>query len=94
MGAGVTIADIDDGVNDVPEFQGRISPLSRNFTVTPPSPDVSVNGTQADYDHGSLVGGVLVANAGNGVGAAGVAPSAQLMNLKCSDGSSIPGSCI
>jgi hypothetical protein len=95
MGAGVTIADIDTGVPaGISELQGRVSPSSENFMTTPPSSDVAPVGTAGEYDHGTLVATTMVGNAGNGAGAAGVAPEATVMNLKCSDNGSLSDSCI
>ncbi len=93
MGAGVVIADIDTGVDTSnPDLAGSISPLSYDFLNN----DTSVNpiGTATDYNHGTIVDGVMVAHAGNGTGAAGIAPDAQVMALKCSDSASISESCI
>ncbi|HET9061430.1 MAG TPA: S8 family serine peptidase [Acidimicrobiales bacterium] len=95
VGTGVTIAEIDGGVQaSSSELTGRISPLSESFLTTPPSSDVAPVGTATDYDHGNLVANVLVGNAGNGSAAAGIAPGAQVMDLKCSDDGQLSDACI
>ncbi len=95
LGSGVTIADVDTGVaSNIPELAGQVSPLSENFTTYPLSSDVSPIGKATDYDHGTLVADVLAAKAGNGVGAAGIAPGAKVMNLKCTDGSTVSDLCV
>ena len=95
LGSGVTIADVDTGVtSNIPELAGQVSPLSENFTTYPRSSDVSPMGMATDYDHGTLVADVLAARAGNGVGATGIAPGAKVMNLKCTDGSTVSDLCV
>ena len=89
MGSGVTIADVDTGAADIPELSGQISALSENFVPGENSSDVSPVGTAAGYDHGTLVAEALAAKAGEGVGAPGVAPGAQVMELKVSDNATV-----
>lgn len=94
-GTGVLIADIDTGVDLAnPDLAGQISPLSENFSVSPPNGDVQVQGQAAGFYHGTSVDGVMVGLAGNGWGGAGAAPGAQVMALKCGDTSTFTDSCI
>ncbi len=84
-GAGVLVAVIDGGVNTTStELLGRISPLSRNFLVTPPSTDIApAQSSEPAWQHGQWTSVTLSGNLGNGSGAAGVAPNAQVMQLVC-----------
>lgn len=72
-GAGVTVAVVDSGISDLPEFGGRVL---ANVTVTP-------DGVTADaYGHGTHVAGII---AGSGE-YPGVAQGANLVNVKVSAG--------
>ncbi|HWG11377.1 MAG TPA: S8 family serine peptidase [Rhodanobacteraceae bacterium] len=72
-GRGVTVAEVDSGVDaSHPDLRGRIS-QSRNF----------VDGSDAPAErHGTAVAGIIAAVAGNGMGIAGVAPQARLLALR------------
>ncbi len=74
-GRGVKVAVVDTGV-DVghPDLAGRVAGVG-NFV------DRGEIGFTRDV-HGTAVAGVLAADAGNGVGIAGVAPEASLLALK------------
>src|ERR671914_2843381 len=71
-GAGASVAVIDTGVRaDHPELAGRLLP-GHDF--------VDDDDTPQDGDgHGTHVSGVVVANAGNGVGVSSVAPGAAVL---------------
>lgn len=74
-GKGITVAVVDTGMDtEHPEFDGRIR-LWRDF--------VDQDGWAFRSDrHGTAVGGVIAANANNGIGMVGVAPDAQLVALR------------
>lgn len=72
-GRNVSVAVIDTQVDvNHPDLRGRIR-LSRNFAPQSPS--------RPEY-HGTEVAGIIAANAGNGIGIAGVAPGARVMALR------------
>lgn len=72
-GRGVTIAEVDSGVDaSHPDLRGRIS-LSRNF--------VDAGDVPAER-HGTEVAGIIAATADNGIGISGVAPQARLLALR------------
>lgn len=94
-GSGVLIADIDTGVDlSNPDLAGQISPLSENFSVSPPNTDVQAQGEANGFYHGTTVDGVMVGLAGNGWGGAGAAPEAKVLALKCGDSDTFTDSCI
>jgi subtilisin family serine protease len=83
-GAGVTIAVVDTGIDlNHPDLQSKIA---GHYTCIGGS---CTSGGNDDNGHGSHVAGIAAAATGNGVGIAGVAPSAKLMAVKVlkSDGS-------
>lgn len=85
-GAGVTIAIVDTGIDLThPDLKNKIV---SHYTCI----GTCKTGGDDDNGHGSHVAGIAAAATGNGVGIAGVAPSAKLMAVKAlaSDGS---GSC-
>jgi hypothetical protein len=72
LGEGVEVAVIDTGVdNGHPELAGRIAA----------SIDVTGFGASSDR-HGTAVAGIIAAEAGNAVGAYGIAPSAKIVAIK------------
>ena len=71
--APVRVAVIDSGVDlGHPDLAGRVA-AARSFVGGPPT-DMS--------GHGTVVAGVIAAQTGNGIGIAGLAPSAQLLVAK------------
>jgi subtilisin family serine protease len=82
-GAGITIAIVDTGIDLAhPDLKAHIA---SHYDCTSGS---CVGGTSAGNDdngHGSHVAGIAAAVTSNGVGVAGVAPSAKLMAVKVLD---------
>jgi hypothetical protein len=79
-GAGVTIADLDVGVQlDHPDLAGRWR-AGRDFYARDGNPT-----SDTHNPHGTNVAGVLGAKAGNGIGVAGIAPGSRLMPIRTSD---------
>ena len=79
-GAGVTIAVVDTGIAlDHPDLKSKI--------VRPVSciGGTCTAGGNDDNGHGTHVAGIAAAITGNGIGIAGVAPSARLMPVKVLD---------
>lgn len=75
----VTIAIIDTGIDiDHPEFEGRISPLSKNVVTGA----IGLSAVDDDYGHGTMVAGVIGANKDNGIGIAGMTQNTQLLVIK------------
>jgi serine protease AprX len=87
-GRGVGIAVIDSGIAQHPDLQTRVI-VSRNF-----NPNVS--GTDDPYGHGTAVAGIIGGNgASSGGRYIGIAPAANLINLRVNDGTgSAPTSAI
>jgi type VII secretion-associated serine protease mycosin len=72
-GAGVCVAVLDTGIATThPEFAGRIGGTL----------DLSGDGVEDGYGHGTHVAGIIAADANNGVGVAGAAPGATLLVVK------------
>jgi hypothetical protein len=84
LGAGVTVAVIDSGVNmDHVELDGRVVP---GWDFVDNDGDPSPSGTNSNEGHGTAVAGIIAAEA-NGVGTVGVAPEATLLVIRsCSLG--------
>lgn len=75
QGASVVIAVVDTGVDrSHPELAGRVA--GGIDLVEPGTPPDDPNG------HGTLVAGVIAANAGNGIGGTGVAPATSIMPVR------------
>ena len=79
-GQGVGVAVIDSGITAHPDVAGRVI-VSQNFNP-------NVTGTDDAYGHGTAVAGII---AGDGTASTGqyigVAPQANLINLRVNDGS-------
>lgn len=76
--ADVVVAVLDTGIQfDHPEFQGRLVP-GYDFVNNDEDP-------AADHPHGVLASGILLANANNDFGVAGIDHRARLMPLKVLD---------
>jgi len=72
-GKGVTIAEIDSGVDTAhPDLEGQVV-QAHNF--------IDDNAYRAEK-HGTEVAGIMVALEGNGLGIAGIAPDARLLALR------------
>ncbi|MGF1639505.1 MAG: S8 family serine peptidase [Rhodospirillales bacterium] len=89
LGAGVTIAIIDDGVDiDHPEFGGTgkiVAPRDATLQSNDPRPkDPFGTGPNRGDNHGTACAGVACAN--GTAGASGVAPGARLMPIRLSSG--------
>jgi thermitase len=71
----VTVALLDSGINRRhPDLRGRVSRTADFFTD---------KGRAEDTDgHGTMTAGLIAARANNGVGIAGVAPNARVMEVK------------
>ena len=81
LGEGVTIADIDVGVEyEHPDLSGRWAPGGYDFYER----DANATSDTAN-SHGTNVAGVLGASADNGIGIAGIAPRAQLLPIRTAD---------
>ena len=79
-GRGVTISDIDVGVQlDHPDLAGRWAP-GFDFYGLDDDPTSDTHNA-----HGTNVAGVLGAAADNGIGVAGIAPDARLLPVRTSD---------
>lgn len=72
-GKGITIAEIDSGVDTAhPDLQGQVV-QTHNFVDDSP---------YRAEKHGTEVAGIMVAHEGNGLGIAGIAPDAHLLALR------------
>jgi type VII secretion-associated serine protease mycosin len=72
-GSGVCVAVLDTGIaTSHPEFAGRIGGTL----------DLSGDGVEDGYGHGTHVAGIIAADANNGIGVAGAAPGATLLVVK------------
>ena len=73
----VLIAILDTGIDQSHEdLEGKVV-AEVNFTDSPTADDI--------HGHGTHIAGIIAANSNNGIGIAGVAPDAQLMNVKVAD---------
>ncbi len=78
QGAGAVVAVLDTGVDlEHPDLDGRLVP----------GVDLVDPGTEPDdpQGHGTIVAGIVAANADNGQGTAGVAPEASIMPIRVLD---------
>lgn len=72
-GRGVKVAVIDSQIDRAhPDLRGRIAAMQNFATAMPPRPE----------SHGTGIAGIIGANAGDGLGIAGVAPGAAVMGLR------------
>jgi thermitase len=74
LGAGVTVAILDTGIDQNHEDLSAKVIANRNFTSSSSADDF--------YGHGTHVGGITAAITDNGVGVAGGCPACQLLNVK------------
>ena len=89
-GAGITIAIVDTGIDlGHPDLKSKIV---AHYDCTSGSCVGGAGAGNDDNGHGSHVAGIAAAVTGNGIGIAGVAPSAKLMAVKVLD-SSGSGNC-
>jgi hypothetical protein len=80
-GAGVTIADIDVGVQlDHPDLASQWAPGGYDFYAGDGDPT-----SDTQNAHGTNVAGVLGAAADNGTGIAGIAPQARILPIRTAD---------
>ena len=78
-GKGVRIGVIDSGINfDHEEFTGAKILEGKNYINEDEPPTDTVG-------HGTFIGGLIAAQAGNRVGMKGLAPDAEIVPLKCFD---------
>lgn len=77
-GAGVTIAIIDSGVDLKHEDLAGAIVAGHDFVDNDSNP-------QDEFGHGTHVAGIAAARANNGLGVAGVAPSARIMPIRVLD---------
>jgi subtilisin family serine protease len=81
LGEGVTIADIDVGVEyDHPDLAGRWAPGGYDFHARDEDATADTGNS-----HGTNVAGVLGATADNGLGIAGIAPRSAILPVRTSD---------
>ncbi|TML75176.1 MAG: hypothetical protein E6G04_12780 [Actinobacteria bacterium] len=82
-GAGITIAIVDTGIDLThPDLKSKVA---SHYDCTSGSCVTGSGAGNDDNGHGSHVAGIAAAVTGNGVGIAGVAPSARLMAVKVLD---------
>ncbi len=80
-GAGITIADLDVGVQlDHPDLKDKWAPGGHDFYAYDDDPTSDTKNA-----HGTNVAGVLGAATNNGIAIAGVAPDARLLAIRTSD---------
>lgn len=79
----VTVAVLDTGINmGHPDLEGRID-TDHAFDAVAGSP---LSGNSDELDHGTLVAGVIAAQANNGLGIAGASFNARILPVKVFDG--------
>src|SRR5436305_3153246 len=80
-GSGITIAEIDVGINPrQPDLADQWAPGGHDFYAGDDDPT-----SDTQNAHGTNVAGVLAAQADNGIGVAGIAPDAKVLALRTSD---------
>src|SRR5689334_10364296 len=77
-GAGVTVAILDSGVDGTQENLRGAVKASGSCVGAADNGSRGTPATGDDDGHGTHVGGIVAARAGNGVGGVGVAPAASL----------------
>ncbi len=83
-GSGVTVAVIDTGAQpNHPDLAGVFSPASTNLLGE--TTGFAPTGNSADMGHGTHVTGIIAAHLNNGLGGAGVAPGATILEIKASN---------
>ena len=82
LGRGVRVGVLDSGVNPHPDFENRLL-AGRNYINDARDPD----NTADSYGHGTRVAGMIAAVGETGY--VGVAPGAELVPLKVTDGKSV-----
>jgi serine protease len=84
-GAGVTIGLVDNGVTSHSDLNASILPYGYDFTFLGPTdgstPGIG-NGKCPITYHGTHVAGVMAAATNNGIGIAGIAPSAKIISAR------------
>ena len=82
-GEGVLVGVLDNGVKEIAELEGQISPLSREFGGTSANGEVTPFGNVGDEnsDHGTMVASIIAAK-DDGAGVQGFAPAAQIVALR------------
>ena len=83
-GKGVTVALIDTGVADLPDFSGRVLPVYDDMTGTwSPCANFTGEGCGDSYGHGTFMAGIIAGNGALSGGMyKGVAPEANLLSVK------------
>jgi subtilisin family serine protease len=85
-GANVTIAVVDSGVDlQHGDLQGGKIVGHADCVAHDPCRDNSPQDGQDDFGHGTHVAGIAAANTNNGIGVAGVAPDASILDVKVLD---------
>lgn len=84
-GEGVTVAVIDTGINDIPDFNDINIDFDNAYSgITGDTGAASVTDLK---NHGTCVAGIIAAAAGNGIDGAGIAPDVNIIPLKAADDS-------
>jgi serine protease AprX len=85
QGQGIGVAVVDSGINNKPDFYNQVKIGSR-IKLNVKIKTSNFVGTDDLYGHGSLVAGVVAGNGSASKGAyVGIAPQANLLNVKVSD---------
>ncbi len=86
LGEGVRIGIVDSGVNPHPDFGDRLL-KGYNFTSDAEKHPEKAEDTTDEYGHGTKVAGLAAGEAESGY--IGVAPGAEIVPLKCTDGKNV-----
>jgi serine protease len=86
-GAGISIGLVDNGVTSHSDLNANVLPGGFDFTFLPgpgdgTNPGRTVEGNCAISFHGTHVAGIMAALTNNGIGIAGVAPSAKVLSVR------------